>query len=1387
MKWTFNQYFRTPINVIRLLTLSPSVKLWFYLLISINISISFAKIKQVKEYEINKVSNISQLDVRDVFKDSKGFLWLATSDGLVRYNGLDSKVYRVSSSANSISSNMIRKISEDQLGNIWVSTFGKGLSRLDVKTETFTNYSIKSDQHYQLKTNDISSFLIDENTIWVGNWDQLIRVDLDVNNDKIIRQSSINLMDIDTSLHQVVVQTIFKGKDNHIWLGLNSSLVRINTTNKALDQINFDKIEGNVAALHYCDERLITSGEFVSSLEGQQNNLYLKELNYQSANTIAYKDGILWLGNRKGVFAYHLSQNGLQLIKFYQATSNSGRSYHPVTSIILDNDKVWVATTGGGVYLIEQPNHLFEHYQQTENNSLYDDHVKAIFEDSQQNLWVGTELGGLNYLIKENKYNYDNGFGQLSIKNYPSENNRVYAIAEQHFPHSALRDRLIWLGTTFPTFLIALDPSTMQLLPQSPIAKKLGFVFDIEVQNDSTLWIGTYNDGLWRIRVDKDGSILSAQNFDKNNGSLTSDIIRSILLDSHQNLWVGTDKGLNLIKSTELEKTHPKVITFREGKSKKSLPNEYILKIFESHDGTIWMGSMGGGLIYCQPSEQPVFKSITVEHGLANNSIKSIEEDAEHNLWLSSNLGLTKFNPSTSQCVNYTTSDGLQANEFEDLVSYTRKSGQILFGGVNGINTFYPNQIHLDSVPPNLYFSELQILNEVIYPHKKYEGKTILENSIEHTQKIILGHDQNSFSIAFEAFQFNYPDKVKFKYKLEGFDKKWTSTRHNNQQAKYTNLPAGDYILKVNAANSDNFWSDQPKELKITIQRHPFLSNYAIVIYVLSTFLLLIIIYRIYSRIRKQKKEVFIAGLEKKNAEEAAQSKLRFFTNISHEFRTPLTLITIPLDRLINSIDLSEVEKKKHLKIIKQNADLMLRLVNQILDFRKLEQNKMQLSMQSMNIIEFISSIVKGFQPLADNKEITLQFKSKSQALNMSFDPDCVEKIVNNLISNALKFTSKKGTVLMEIEEIDQKVLIKVTDNGIGIKESDKPFLFQRYFQRSDKSKMLRNGTGIGLSLIKNLVDLHQGVIEVESKEGEGSVFKVFLPMVHHEVGEVIPQDKIYEETYTNEDIINRVGNTFSLQQKKYSLLIVEDNEELRALIVSLFDQMYHVLEAEDGEQGYQKCIQHQPDIIISDVMMPKMNGLDMLHKIKSDDIVNHIPIILLTAKSTNENQIEGLMEGADAYVSKPFDQNVLSSIVFSILKNRERLIEKFDKEIKINPSLISTQKPDVQFIEKVLKIIEENLDNSDFNVDQLANDYGLSRNHLNKKLKALTGETALSFIRNVRLKHAAELFKQGNTNISEVTWKVGYSDLATFRKRFKEKFGVSPSDYVNNTIQYNE
>lgn len=1346
----------------------------------------YAQENYLEELKTQKVNDIPLLDIRDIYKDSKGFIWMGTLDGLVRFDGLECKFYRISQESGSISSNMIRKIHEDKLGNIWVSTFGKGLCRLNRKTEKFENYSLESETPFQLQTNDISAFLLDGNRLWIGNWQKLIKVELDNNLHKIVSQTSVDLSEIDTTLRKVVVQTIFKDREDKIWLGLNTSLVRIDSISSDLKSISFHKKQGNVASIHYYDSTLIATGEFTSQIKVNKA-LAIEEgaVEYISSYTMQYHQGILWLGNRLGVYAYKLEADGFKLLKHFKLHEKGELSNRPVSSIIADKDKIWVGTIGGGVYVISKHNNFFKQYQKTNTkHSLYDNHVKTIFEDSKQNLWVGTEQGGLNYLTGKANYQYADGFGQISMMNYPKEINRVYAIAEQMTPASTKRKRLIWLGTSFPTFLVALDPNTMQLLPQSPYAKELSFVFDIEVQNDSVIWVGTYHDGLLKFKTNQDGIIVSSQQFLPKVGevrSISSHIIRSILYDVDGNLWIGTDKGLNYIPKNEVNKENPSISVF----GKEQLLNDYILKIYQTSSGDIWMGTMGGGLIGIEKivhNDSIVFKMVGVENGLPNNSIKAIEEDKEGNLWLSSNQGLTKYSPKTHDIVNYDKTDGLQANEFEELASCKREDGQLIFGGANGINTFYPDNFLQDDIKPKLYFSELNILNEEIHPQIAYQGNVILQNSIEHTKSIILKYAQNSFSVGFSALHFNSPQKVKYKYKLEGFDENWTRTDSDYRIAKYTNIPSGTYTLKVQACNRDNIWTDHPLELEIIIRPQPLLSPLAFCLYTILIVLIGFWLYKINRTIRRRKNEVLIAEIEKKNADEVNQSKLRFFTNISHEFRTPLTLISIPLEKLLKEIQLSEEDRKKNLGIIKQNADSMLRLVNQILDFRKLEQDKMQLSLQSQDIIQFVQQIFRGFEPLADKRQIELIFKTSHQKIFLSFDPDCVEKIVNNLVFNALKFTPKQGHVKLEIEQIGNKILMQVSDTGMGIKESDKPYLFQRYFQKSGISKEISSGSGIGLSLIKSLVDLHQGEIEVESYEGQGTTFKISLPILESNISITEKQEEV-ESFHLSSDKHNTNQLELLNENTQYTILIVEDNDELREVIASLFMTKHTVLEAEDGQIAYDLCLKHNPDLIISDIMMPNLNGIQLLSKVKNDEKVSHIPIILLTAKSTIENQVEGLIAGADAYISKPFNAEVLYSTVISMIKNRERLRKTFIKEIKVNPDLISNSPSDARFMDKTLEIIEKNMSNTDFNVEKLAALYGLSRNHLNNKIKALTGETAINFIRDIRLKHACELLKQGDLNISEVTWKVGYSDRAAFRRRFKAKFGITPSEFLKQNM----
>ncbi|WP_075589936.1 hybrid sensor histidine kinase/response regulator transcription factor [Labilibacter marinus] len=1342
-------------------------------------------------FKISHLKEQAQNDVNYIYKDRHGFMWIGTLDGLHRYDGYVYKTYRVQADGNSIQSNLIKSIDEDSFGNIWIGTYNKGISKLDPLTETFTNFYNTSDNKL-FNSNDVTSLLVDENNVvWSGNWLGVNRIQLDSTMNKIIQVDVINSENIQLPEFVNEVKALHQDKNDNIWIGTNLSLYKIINPNASIAALKFKEYEINVESICNSDSGIfIGSYDNVSHLSNTDKNSTPEILHNTRGSAVIYQNNTLWIGNRTGLYTLEKnSRNTWNITNRFQEdfTSNS-ISCNLISHLSTDiNQQIWIGTRGGGVNVAFEQIKKFQHYEHNITvGSLSNNLCRSIFEDHQQNLWIGTEEQGVNFLRKNNSYS--NGFQKIDVNNAISTN-RAYCIEETVLPHSKKHKSLIWIGTSWPNNLTIIDPETLQAKPTPASNFDIGFIFALKSTNDSTLWVGTYGDGLYRFTLDKDGEIISRINMLpdlKQEGAISSFIIRSIFQDSKGNLWVGTDKGLNKLPLDETNSDQPKFEVFTKGQETGSLPHEYILQVFESKDGTIWIGTMGGGLLkHTLPlsDEHISFTSYTTENGLPNNTIKSINEDKNGYLWLSSNKGLTRFNPKTEEVINYDIKDGLQDNEFAEICSATRANGQIVIGGIKGFNAFYPEEIKSDTEEPRLFLTEFYIKNQEITP----SPNSVLKQSVQFTEEINLKYRDNSFSFGFVGLNYNAPQKNNYQYILQGFDEQWYKAHSDYRIAKYTNIPPGEYTFKVIASNSDNVWSDEPAQIKITIEPPLYRSNKAFALYFLIVIGFMLLQRYLSAQKNNRRNELVLANIEKNKVEEVSQMKLKFFTNISHEFRTPLTLISAPLDKLIKENDISRPkERMTYFKLMDQNIKIMKRLINQLMDFRKLEQDKLKLNVQEFNIGDFVKTIYFSFTELAKQNGIDYQIKTSNPELTIYADPEKLERVIYNIIANAFKYSPNNKSIEVGVIKDSTKVIIYVKDNGIGIKEEAKAHIFERYFR--DRSQLQGNvgGTGIGLALSKSLVELHKGEISFESTENVGSEFKVCIPLGkdHYNSADFAELNTSYEFTSPSTGanaIDDSISEVIQSPEIKPRVLIAEDNHDLRIFIATSLKNDFDVIQAEDGKIALELIIEHMPDLIISDIMMPEIDGIELCKQVKTTEATSHIPVILLTAKNTVESQIEGYETGADSYLNKPFNMDVLQASIQSILKNREQLRKKFQKEIEISPDLVANNSTDSKFMDKILSIIQEHLSDSDFSVEMLAEKYGVSRIYLNRKIKALTGETSNQFIRNIRLKHAAELLKQGEMNVSEVTWMVGYNDLKTFRTRFKEKFGVSPSEFANS------
>ena len=817
-----------------------------------------------------------------------------------------------------------------------------------------------------------------------------------------------------------------------------------------------------------------------------------------------------------------------------------------------------------------------------------------------------------------------------------------------------------------------------------------------------------------------------------------------------------------------------------------------ITSIVQDKEKNYWLTTQGEGLFFLK-SDWSFFEKFQQEDGLPSNHLLGGLLDAADNLWISSNNGLSKFNPKTRQFENFDVLDGLQSNEFNAGAQAISSEGLFLFGGVNGFTIFNPAEISKNDYQPSVVITNFRINNENV----------TIPDFGEHPipKELILEFNQSPFSFDFIALNYAQPQKSTYFYKLDGYNQDWVNNG-NNRQTTFTFIDPGKYTFRVKAANKDGVWSKQEGVVKLRILPPPWKTWWAYLLYAAAILILgLVIRNQALLRIR-DKRALKKEKLEREKIEELNEMKLQFFTNISHELRTPLTLILGPLERMLSKEKVYDSGQKQDLLLIKRNAKRMLRHVNNILDFRKHEVGKLKLKTAKGNIVRFLKETTLPFQEMALRRKINYQFMAESDKIEAYYDRDKMEIILFNLLSNAFKFTPDGGNIQVRISKSvsssdgNPEVKIIVADNGKGMSEEKAARIFDLFYQIENEDYTLNSGSGLGLSLTKSLVELHRGSIQVISSEGKGSSFIVCLPMgkKHLKKNEIIKGFKSSEDAslyLTPESRHKRVletipeeGDKKGKKQKRPFLLIVEDNDEVRQFIISCFKEEYNIYEAKNGKEGLELAIEKQPDLILSDVMMPEMDGVTLCGKLKKDFRTSHIPIILLTARTSVIFKKSGLETGADDYITKPFTPDLLKVRVKNLMESNKRLHQYFLRTHRINPEEIRLSSRDETFIADAIQLVEQNLSDSEFNVDSFAKALGMSRTSVFTKLKSLTGLSISEFRRSIRIKRAAQLLLQNKYTISEITYMVGFNDLKYFRDCFKKQFQCTPSQYIKKASQ---
>ena len=1397
-----------------------SIKYFLFLLcfyssvLSQNSIIDPAGESEFKFERFSTEDGMSSTYVITIAQDQEGFIWFGTMDGLIKYDGYQYLAYRnIPYDTTSLNDNRIEKIFVDHTGILWVGT-NAGLNRFESSRNSFVRYYPEPSNSNSLTQGQINSIIEDQSkNLWIGTQDGgLFRYERD--NDRFTR--FLSDPEHPNTLINDQVRILLADKNNFLWIGTGEpfdpavkggGLIRLDLSTEATKRFRHDSenpkslIDDRVSALledrdgvlwvgtcrsglHYYNPlneefiRMMPDPENPNLLHAPQGDMGLWSSCPHVRILHQDKKGAFWIGTFNGGINYFAPATNK--MSYYAHDSNDPNSLanNMIFSILEDRqERIWIGNLLAGYHKIEPSLHKFTTYVNNpiDPNSLSLNNVMGIYEAPKEKgiIWLSSRGGGLNQLDLET--------GRFTTFQHNPENKNSIS---SDIVWTTYEDRTgaFWVGTE--EGLDLLDRRTgkfnhHKLKVNDTESSVVNPVVSLYEDRQNNLWIGTWSGGVFRF--DRKKGIYKQYDFSDGKHAAYFNSIFLIHEDTKGTIWVGSWMG-------GLYKYDRQSDTFNP-----NLQGYGALCLQEDNEGWFWLGTQKDGLIHIDPLNNSI-ERYTVADGLPSNSIYGILKDAQGFFWISTTKGISKFNPKLKTFSNYDISDGLLANSFNTNSALKSSSGKMFFGGNEGLVSFFPNRVKNNPYPPDVTICGLRIGNK---------STDILDTKSKKLGIVQLEHNQNDLTFEYVGLHYTDPSQNKYSYILEPYDPNWVDAG-TQRTARYTNLDPGEYNFKVKASNSDGVWSEEGKTISIIISSPWWLTWWANTIYLLVT---IVAVYGIrkyeLNRIRL-KNQLKLESVTSKKLRELDQVKSRFFANISHEFRTPLTLILGQIgNTLSNNLD-SKI--KSNLEVANRNGQRLLQLINQLLDLSKIESGSMSLKSKRTDIVLFIKNIFYSFESLAKQKEITYNYNCDFYRFEFDFDMRKLEKVFFNLLSNAFKFTPVGGKIEVTIKhflnstttnstKVDKKtgiIEIQVADNGSGVSAENIPHLFDRFYQVDNSSTREHQGTGIGLALSKELVELHGGKISVASEVGAGSTFIVQLPfedckIVYDKPKKTEPElseettghEKIMEVSLTVDDKglssakINNIKNN-----GKEIILVVEDNIDVRNYIVEQLISDFQIFEAEDGEEGISLAKTHTPDLIITDVMMPKIDGCQLTTELKLDEKTSHIPIIMLTAKAAIDNKIEGFEIGADDYILKPFNSEELLVRVKNLISTRRQLRRKFRKATIIKPSDVTAVSMDQRFLQKVLNVVDKCFEDEQFGVDKLAEEANMSVSQLNRKLRALIDQSAGQLIRSMRLQRAADLLKKESGTIAEICYQVGFNDQTSFTRAFKKQFGDPPSKY---------
>lgn len=1318
--------------------------------------------------------------VNDIFQDDQGFIWFATENGLCLYDAYNIITYRhIPYDTNSLTSNNLTCIEEDDEGNLWIGS-KDGLNEIERRTGRITRYF--SHEKRSLWSNIINDILKDSmGNIWVATSKGLNKLD------KVSNQfERIELTSIPNAKNPPILTEIFEHK-GYLWIGTwKGGLYSYNITDHGIQHYNIGNENSNTIQYISTDDKgnliLLNSTGKISIFSPFKESpiLFTREYGEQIYSFLKDNNDYYWIGLETGVkIAERADFNTIHTYSPDPA-NNISVSGGIVNSIYQDHHgNVWLSSKGIGidVHLIYQND--FRKYFNTYHNQKRKDFGSAIYADDDGTTWYGTFGDGL---LKFNR-------GNELIKRYVHEEGRDNTLAGNSiWCITKDRNNNLWIGTNNGISVFSIKENrfikTIRKLSVDTNTLIHNTIYDILVDDPRRAWIAT-QEGVNILDL-KTGDI-SHLGMEK---GLLHYKVRCIFKDTRENIWFGTYNGLSCLKTP----AHDFINYQYSVDSLNTLSNNAINGIYEDENGYIWVGTEYG-LNKINPKTHDITRFYE-EDGLISNTIENISGDGAGNIWLAGSKGISIYHVASNNFVNYDRSDGLRINHAG---MYSDGIHLYLAGESPGYYKFSPGELKTNEIHSRVHITKVKI-----------DGKDFMDviNNYGELNGILKINYQATIEFEFSLLNYTAPEKSRYGYQLKGFDHGWQKTDPTIRYAKYSNLKPGEYTFSVKAWNNNNVRSHITSHFEFVVIRPWWLSVPAIIFYILTLILIFItwISFRrrriaLMKIIKEAKENVEKEKLRAKLQHESDEHKLRFFTNISHEFRTPLTIINGTLNHIHEALVSGKQEKgEKFLQLLQNNVEHLLGLINQLLDIRSLEANKAVIKVQKINLHDFIYNIVNNFKAYAKQQGIT--FVEDIDLLDKTgwLDPEKSEKILFNLLSNAVKYCNKMGKVSVEARVVFNKandrnqiemLYIKVTNDGKLIPKEELHYIFDRYYRLSDKNYHGISGTGIGLSLVKELAELHKGNIEAVSKPESGNSFVLEIPIgstsytdeekerspvqissrKRFEMGELIPEDSAHFPEIMDHNMNDR----------DYQMLIVEDNDDLRYYLTTIFEESFKIIVAKNGVDGFEKALLTMPDIIVSDIMMPGMNGNDLCKKIKGDTSTSHIPVILLTAKVKNTDKIEGYQAGADGYVEKPFDEGVLIAQVFSLLETRSNLIKKFRSDfgsLKNNLEEIPLSSDD-DFLKIVVNIIEKNISNPDLGADSFLKELSISRTSLYKKFNQVTGYPINTFIKIYRLKKAAHLLKaRKNLSISEIAYELGFKHPSSFTRSFLEYYNQPPKTY---------